>query len=292
MAMRSEVEPVKPEDLVSAIRREFAAAADPEYRESVQRFFKEPVDVYGVRTPDARRIQKEYFNRVKHLPKREIFEICEILHGGLGQGRARKRGQPARAGTATVFLDGKPWQSHARGRAVQTPFSRSGTAPKYEEHAIAFSWAGRLAKKLEPSDFAILERWLKSYVSNWAACDTFCGGAVGEFLLRFPAFLPRVRGWAKSKNRWLRRASAVSLILAAKQEKYLNEAYATADILLLDEDDMVQKGYGWLLKEIANKQAQEVLDFVLERKDRMPRTALRYAIEKMPPAWKKRAMAK
>jgi 3-methyladenine DNA glycosylase AlkD len=233
-----------PSELVAAIKREFERAADPKYRESIKRFFKEQIDVYGVRTPDARRISNEYFKQVRHLPKHEILEICELLHLGT----------------------------------------------KYEEHGIAFSWAGKLGGKLEPADFSILERWLKKYVSNWAACDTFCGGAVGEFLLRFPQFLPKVQKWAGSKNRWLRRASAVALILAAKQELYLPEAYKTADILLEDKDDIVQKGYGWLLKEIANKRPQEVLDFVLERKARMPRTALRYAIEKMPPGWKKRAM--
>jgi len=232
--------------LVEEIRREFAKAADPKYRESVQRFFKEPIDVYGVRTADARRISNEYFKQVRYLPKRDIFEICELLHHGT----------------------------------------------KYEEHGIAFSWAGKLGAKLEPVDFNILEGWLKKYVSNWAACDTFCGGAVGEFLLRFPQFLPKVQRWACSENRWLRRASAVALIPAAKREKYLSDAYKTTDMLLLDEDGMVQKGYGWLLKEIANKRPHEVLDFVMARKDRMPRTALRYAIEKMPPAWKKRAMAK
>jgi 3-methyladenine DNA glycosylase AlkD len=133
---------------------------------------------------------------------------------------------------------------------------------------------------------------LKKYVSNWAACDTFCGGPVGEFLVRFPEFLPRVRSWARSKNRWLRRASAVTLIPAVKQEKYVPEAYATAEILLLDEDDMVQKGYGWMLKELANERPREVFEFVMAHKDLMPRTALRYAIEKMPAAWKKRAMAR
>ena len=249
----------KYDQLVAAIRREFEAAADPKYRESVQRFFKEPIDVYGVRTPDARRIHKEYFNQVKHLPKREILEICELLHQGT----------------------------------------------KYEDHGIAFGWAGRLVKKLEPADFVILERWLKLHVSNWAACDTFCGGVVGEFLVVFPQFLPRVRAWARSKNRWPRRASAVALIPALKsvpgevrgekpdaraQNPFLSQAYETADILLLDEDDMVQKGYGWMLKEPANKRPREVFDFVMARRDRMPRTALRYAIERMPPAWKKRAM--
>ena len=130
------------------------------------------------------------------------------------------------------------------------------------------------------------------HVSNWGSCDSLSTGVLGNFLVDHAASLPRARAWAGSKNRWLRRAAAVALIPAVKQEKYLPEAYATADALLLDEDDMVQKGYGWMLKEAANKRPQEVLDFVMTRKDRMPRTALRYAIEKMPPAWKKRAMAK
>ena len=144
---------------------------------------------------------------------------------------------------------------------------------------------------MEPADFSILERWLKKYVDNWASCDTFCGGAVGEFLLRFPEFLPRVRAGPSQRTGGRGRASAVALIPAAKKDKHLDQAFATADDLLEDRDDMVQKGYGWMLKEIANRRPQEVLDFVLERKVRMPRTALRYAIEKMPAAWKKRAMS-
>jgi 3-methyladenine DNA glycosylase AlkD len=55
---------------------------------------------------------------------------------------------------------------------------------------------------------------------------------------------------------------------------------------------MVQKGYGWMLKEAANISPKEVYDFVMKRKQIMPRRSLRYAIEKMPPAWKKKAMKK
>jgi 3-methyladenine DNA glycosylase AlkD len=229
-----------------------------------------------VRTPDARRISQEYFKRVKHLSKREVLEICEQLHSGLGHD------------ATTRALGHDP---NSRAELGHVP-RRSCPAPKYEEHGIAFSWAGKLSAQFEPSDFRMLERWLKLYVSNWAACDTLCGGPLGEFLLRFPQFLPRTQKWARSKNRWLRRASAVALILAVKQEKYLSDAYKTADILLEDEDDMVQKGYGWMLKEIANKRPKEVFDFVMERKAEMPRMALRYAIEKLPPAWRKRAMAR
>jgi 3-methyladenine DNA glycosylase AlkD len=61
-------------------------------------------------------------------------------------------------------------------------------------------------------------------------------------------------------------------------------------MLLNDEDDMVQKGYGWLLKEASRKHQKEVLDYVLKNRTEMPRTALRYAIELMPKELKKEAM--
>jgi len=54
---------------------------------------------------------------------------------------------------------------------------------------------------------------------------------------------------------------------------------------------LVQKGYGWMLKEAANLFPQEVFQYVLKNKAKMPRTALRYAIEKMPAAWRKKALS-
>jgi 3-methyladenine DNA glycosylase AlkD len=90
----------------------------------------------------------------------------------------------------------------------------------------------------------------------------------------------------------MRRASAVSLIVPAKRGKFLADVLDIADLLLTDRDDLVQKGYGWLLKEASRLHRPEVFDFVVKRRDRMPRTALRYAIELMPPAMKKEAMQK
>ncbi|MDD4614505.1 MAG: DNA alkylation repair protein, partial [Caldisericia bacterium] len=61
---------------------------------------------------------------------------------------------------------------------------------------------------------------------------------------------------------------------------------------LLDTDDMVQKGYGWLLKVASQTHETEVFEYVIKYKSTMPRTALRYAIEKMPPERKQEAMRK
>ncbi len=95
-----------------------------------------------------------------------------------------------------------------------------------------------------------------------------------------------------SPNRWVRRAAAVSLIIPAKNGKFLRDVFQIADILLLDKDDMVQKGYGWMLKVASQAHQQEVFRYVLTHKAAMPRTALRYAIEKMPKELKKKAMEK
>jgi 3-methyladenine DNA glycosylase AlkD len=82
----------------------------------------------------------------------------------------------------------------------------------------------------------------------------------------------------------------VSLIVPAKRGKYLDDVFDIADALLEDPDDMVQKGYGWLLKEASRLHQQEVFDYVVKHKARMPRTALRYAIELMPKELKAEAM--
>jgi 3-methyladenine DNA glycosylase AlkD len=106
----------------------------------------------------------------------------------------------------------------------------------------------------------------------------------------YPEFIERLAVWARSRNRWLRRASAVTLILPARKGDFLKQVFLIADILLEDRDDMVQKGYGWMLKEASKKHQAEVFDYVMKWKAKMPRTALRYAIEKMPVEMRRKAM--
>lgn len=160
-----------------------------------------------------------------------------------------------------------------------------------EERGIAFDWAFRFKNSYSPSDFRLFESWLKKYITNWGACDHLCL-PLGIFISRYPEFIPKVKNWTTARNRWVRRASAVSMIYSIRKKKYLNDVLDIADSLLQDKDDMVQKGYGWLLKEASNVYPQEIFRYVMEHKKEMPRTALRYAIEKMPTEWKKKAMAR
>jgi 3-methyladenine DNA glycosylase AlkD len=157
---------------------------------------------------------------------------------------------------------------------------------------IACEWSHRLSKQYMPEDFSLFEKWVTGHVNNWASCDTLCNHTVGDFIQMYPGYLSELKKWAVSDNRWVRRASAVTLIVPARKGKFLNDIFDIATILLEDKDDMVQKGYGWMLKAASEAHQQEVFDFVMKNKTVMPRTALRYAIEKMPADLRAKAMEK
>lgn len=233
-------------DVRNRIRRELMNRADRKVKESGERFFKEPVMLYGVRTAEVNAIAKNYYSEVKDKKKEEIFRICEEL-----------------------WLTGY-----------------------MEESIIACRWSYAMRKRFEPKDFRVLERWVMRYVGNWASCDTLCNHTVGAFLEHYPDHLPRLKKWARSRNRWARRAAAVSLIVPARRGGFLAESIEIADILLEDPDDLVQKGYGWLLKSASRHHERKIFEYVMSRREVMPRTALRYAIETMPVNLKAMAMEK
>jgi 3-methyladenine DNA glycosylase AlkD len=159
-----------------------------------------------------------------------------------------------------------------------------------EDAFVVAEWLPRMAKRFEPGDLAVFEGWITRYINNWAKCDSFCNHTVGDFILMYPQCLPQIVGWAGSDNRWVKRAAAVSLILPARKGNFLPEVFEIADRLLTDGDDMVQKGYGWLLKESSRLHQDEVFDYVVRHRRVMPRTALRYAVELMPKDKKAEAM--
>lgn len=161
-----------------------------------------------------------------------------------------------------------------------------------EEAVISCKFSESLKKQYEPSDFKIFEAWVDKYVNNWAACDTLCNHTIGTFIMMYPEYINELKKWAKSENRWTKRASAVTLIIPARRGLFLKDILEIADILLLDNDDIVQKAYGWMLKAASESNQKEVFDYVVTKKKIMPRTAFRYAIEKMPEELKAEAMKK
>ena len=161
-----------------------------------------------------------------------------------------------------------------------------------EESFVACHWSYAVCKKYMPEDLPVFEKWINNYVNNWASCDTLCNHTVGELVEMYPETISELKRWAKSSNRWMKRAAAVSLIIPARHGLFLKDIIEIADILLMDNDDMVQKGYGWMLKAASQAHQKEIFEYVMSKKAVMPRTALRYAIEKMPSELKAMAMEK
>jgi 3-methyladenine DNA glycosylase AlkD len=195
--------------------------------------------------------------------------------------------------TAAVTAIAKKYWKEVRSRDKGEIFSlceelyRSGFL---EEAFIVSTWAYALSDRFEPGDLTVFERWIDTWITNWAACDGFCNHAVGDFMTKYPERVADLKRWATSRNRWMRRAACVSLIVPAKHGEFLNDVFDLADLVLTDPDDMVQKGYGWLLKEASRKHPFEVFSYVVRNRAVMPRTALRYAIELMPKEMKAEAM--
>lgn len=161
-----------------------------------------------------------------------------------------------------------------------------------EESVVACIWAESLHKQYEPADFKMFERWVHDYLTNWADCDTLCNHTIGNFVMMYPGYIAELKKWATSSKRFVKRASAVTLIIPARKGLFLNDIFEIADILLFDKDDLVQKGYGWMLKAASEAHQKEVFNYVMSKKAVMPRTSLRYAIEKMPADLRVEAMKK
>jgi len=165
-----------------------------------------------------------------------------------------------------------------------------------EPSLVGVSWAYQMRNQCTQDDFLRFEKWVKKYVTNWALCDDLGTHVLHHFVATYPKLIPQVKKWTKSKNRWYRRSAAVSFLSYKSEPEFhtkenMKHIFDIATRLLEDEDDLVQKGYGWMLKVAADTHQKEVFDFVMKNKKKMPRTALRYAIEKMPANLKKQAMS-
>lgn len=160
-----------------------------------------------------------------------------------------------------------------------------------ELSGIACDWVYRCKKQYNKKDFELFESWLQKYVHDWAVCDTFCATVLKAYFVQFPDEIQKMSVWLTAQNPYMRRAAAVALIYF-EPNGHLQLRLQRAKDLMYDEDLLVQKGYGWLLKKTSQKFPQEVYNFVIKHKKVMPRLALRYAIEKLPKQLRLQAMLK
>ena len=117
------------------------------------------------------------------------------------------------------------------------------------------------------------------YINNWDLVDLSCYAILGKYLLDKPRTV--LYQLAKSKNMWEQRIAIVSTLAFIRQQEFA-DTLAIAEMLLDHPHDLIHKAVGWMLREISKRDESVMLDFVETHYNQMPRTALRYAIERLP----------
>jgi 3-methyladenine DNA glycosylase AlkD len=150
-----------------------------------------------------------------------------------------------------------------------------------EEKVFAVVLLQSAVKHFEPHQFKLFESWLDR-VSSWADHDALACYLLGPMMAREPRLVPAVFRWAKSPDRWHRRAAAVALIRGVRNGDFVNETARVCRQLLTDKDDMVQKGLGWLLREMSKANRTAAVPLLMTIRARSPRMVLRTACETLP----------
>lgn len=229
------------EETVRQIRRR----ADPKWAASTQRYFKEPVQVYGLDTPTSRALTKELVNRVRgSWTLRDAVAFC----------RAMVRD------------------------------------PHLEPRGIGYLVVAAFARDAGPEILPDVKRWLERSCGNWALVDTLAPSVVAPLVERHPEIIPEVVSWTASRSTWLRRGAAVTFVPLARRGRHLDTAYEIASRLLDDEEDLMHKAVGWMLREAGRIDRGRLERFLRTHGPRIPRTTVRYAIEHFPPARRKRLL--
>lgn len=116
-------------------------------------------------------------------------------------------------------------------------------------------------------------------VNNWDLVDTSAPRIVGVYLLNNDRKI--LYKLASSKNLWEKRISIISTMAFIKNNQY-KDTFKIAEILMKDKHDLIHKAVGWMLREVGKKSLKDEEAFLKKHYKKMPRTMLRYAIEKFP----------
>lgn len=158
-----------------------------------------------------------------------------------------------------------------------------------EEKTSAVLLLQKSEGQFETRHFKLFEAWLER-VSSWADHDALVCYLIGPMIAREPKRVSAVFRWANSPDRWHRRGAAVALIRGAREGQFVEEISRLCDQLLSDKDDMVQKGLGWLLREMAKANRPAALPLLMQIRERSPRLVLRTACETLSPELRARVL--
>lgn len=238
-------ETLTPEDAARETIAYLRENADPARAEKLQRYFKDPVDSYGVHWPPFKEWQAAFHARLaEQWTVREATEFCELM------------------------LEDRHMESRGTG----------------------FQAVALFVNEASPELLGTARRWLDEDCDNWGLVDNLAPSVVSPLLRNHPELIPAVMSWTDSPNQWVRRAAAVAFVDLVTDDRFLDPAYEVATRLLDEREDLVQKAVGWLLREAGKVDRDRLERYLLEHGPHVPRTTLRYAVEKYPKADRQRIL--
>ena len=238
--------------LIKKIKKELKKYSSSERKKANERFFKTGKGEYGegdifvgVSVPDLRKIAKQFSAEVFSKIQKNDFSILEKLI----------------------------------------------SSKIHEERLLAIIFLVNLfTKSSGSSDLKNQKRVLKFYlknkifVNNWDIVDLSAHYILGQAILDGLEKKGILAKMAKSKNLWERRIAIISTFAFIRKGQF-SETLKISKILLEDKEDLIHKAVGWMLREVWKKNergAQKCEAFLRQNYSKIPRTTLRYAIEKMP----------
>ncbi len=155
-------------------------------------------------------------------------------------------------------------------------------SPVHEERIIAlFILIAKYKKESPEGREKIFRFYLKNrkYINNWDLVDLSAPNIIGDYLLDKGKDL--LYEYAQSKNLWEKRIAVIATYTFIRKGDLLH-TFTISDLLLNDKNDLIHKGVGWMLREAGKRDYDALEEYLIPRYSKMPRTMLRYAIEKFP----------
>ena len=164
------------------------------------------------------------------------------------------------------------------------------TETEMEIRVAGFLVLGGFKKEFTPALLPRAKRWLETRLDNWALADGFCSLVLSPMMERHPSMERTLRRWSGDPTLWVRRAALVTLVPFARRGRHLDLAYELAGEHFSDDEDLMHKATGWLLREAGKTDMPRLKTFLLRHGPAIPRTAVRYAIERFPVRERKRLL--
>lgn len=234
------------------------------------------------------------------MSSREVNTIIDELVGLKNSTRAHELQRffqtlPGQYGEGDIFLGLTVPQVRAvAGNHKKIELQEIENLLKSDYHEVRFCGLVILTEQFKrSSDLGFRKKIFNFYVksirdgsvNNWDLVD-IPGSSIGEYLLTLDEPLDILVKYSRSRNLWMRRASVIFTFPFIRSGEVL-PTLTVSELLLQDKHDLIQEAVGWSLREVGKRDLLALKSFLNENSTVMPRTMLRYSIEKLPQSERK-----